>query len=810
MATLLAELRHAARLCRRAPWYAATVVGVLAVGIALTTVAFAVVDGVLFKPLPFARSHDLYLLHADAASAPRPDPPPVSFHHATVWREAAPELAMTLVSHDPRTGMASIDERFFDVVGFRPYLGGFTAGDFDWLEASLASGARIRPRLISYMQWLREYGGDPSVVGRTFIHTNRPGFTSGFRLAGVLPPDFVFPLDVGGRPPEEVSPLLRSDRTSPVRSLHVIARVPRREVAHVTNRFSVALRERPEPRPLGHYPAEVSQYTRFDRVSLTSLDAHLARHVRPAFGLVFAGAGVLLLLACVNVAGLVAARNVDRQRDVAVRRALGAGTWTLIRGLFLEVLILAGVATLAALVVARPLLLWTIDMLPESVPLLKTPAVDARVFGAAALVMLATALTIATWPARLAARVGAATSLGRLDRGATASHRRRSLPLVTVQVALGFVLLTAGALTVSSLARAWRSDTGFNRSHMILLEAYVAQASSAQAITDNLTGIPPLLESVNGVGAAAVSSIGPLFARRGLLWSDAVPEGWKGGKPDGIFSRHVTANFFDVMGLRLVEGRIPAASEWSAFSGAVISERAARIFWPGRSPIGRMLVNQSGRVRGQRIPVVAVVADTRFAALDEAPIGDIYLPDPIGDGVYGVFFHVRTTRRAADVLPQVQAALSGRGLFFEQAWTHEDALFASVRHRALPAWLFGSLGLGALVIVGAGVLGLLAMTAAQRTREIGIRIALGATRQRVIAMLCREQLVAVACGLAAGALVSAWAVRLLEAQLYAVSAYDAAIWTVTALTIVTIAAIATLIPSHRAANADPVRALRTD
>ena len=797
------------RVLRQSPWYAAAIVGVLAVGIALTTVAFAVVDGVLFKPLPFDRSHDLYLLHADSASTPRLEPPAVSLHHATVWRQAAPELAFTLISHDQRTGVAGIDERFFDVVGLRPVLGGFTADDFDWLEASQTTGRRIRPLLISYERWLREHGGDPSVIGRTFVHADRPGFTSGFRLAGVLPPGFVFPLDVGGKPPEELSPLLRSDRNSPVRMLHVIARVVPGDAPRVGDRLTVAMRAHPEPRPTGHYPAEVRQYAPFDRVRLTPLNDHLARHVRPAFGLVFAGAGVLLLLACVNVAGLVAARNVERQRDLAVRRALGAGTWTLVRGLFVEILMLTGIATAVALLVAKPTLLWTLDMLPESVPLLKSPAVDGRVFAAASLITLVTAIAVATWPARFATKVGVGVTLSRLDRGATPATRRRSLPLVAIQVALGFVLLSAGALTVASLARAWRNETGFHRDRMILLETYVAQAASDQAITENLTGIPPLLESVDGVSAVAISSIGPLFARRGVPGSAVLPDGWR-GKAEGIQSRMVTANFFDVMGLRLVDGRLPTGGEWSEFAGAVVSERAAKVFWPGQSPLGRILVNQGGRAPGQRIPVVAVVADTRFAALDEAPYGDIYLPQPIGRGVYGVYFHVRTTRRAADVLPRVQAALSGRGLSFEQSWTHEDALFASLRHRALPAWLFGWLGLGALVIVGAGVLGLVAMTAAQRTREIGIRIALGATRERVVRMLFREQLVAVAIGLLAGTLVSAWAVRYLESQLYGVGAYDAAVWILAALLLLSVAAAGTLVPALRASRTDPVHALRAE
>ena len=802
-------MRTPLRVLRQSPWYAAAIVGVLAVGIALTTVSFAVVDGVLFKPLPFPRSHELYLLHADAASTPRAEPPPVSSHHAAAWREGAPEIAFTLVSHDPRFGNTMIDERFFDVLGVRPILGGFSPSDFDWFEASERAGVMVRPLLIAYRRWVDEFGADASVVGRTIITADRPGFTAGIRIAGVLPPDFVFPLDMGGTPPHSLGPIRRFDRTSANRSLFVIGRAHAAETTTLAERLTAAMRARPEPPLTGHVPAELRNRPTFDRVRLVALEDHLARHVRPAFGLVLAGAAVLLLLACVNVASLVAARNVERQRDIAVRRALGAGTWTLVRGLFVEVLALASIATGLALLLARPMLVWTIDLLPASVPLLKVPAIDGRVFAAASFMAFITALGIATWPARFAAQVGIATTLGRIDRSATRRTRRTAVPLVAVQVALGFVLLTAGALTVSSLAKAWRNDAGFHRDRMILLETFVRQATSDQAITANLTGISPLLESIEGVNAVAISTIGPLFARRGPVWSSVVPEGWK-GDAEGIMSRQVSANFFDVMGLRLVDGRLPSSAEWSGYAGAIVSERAARVFWSGRSAVGQILINRTGRVRGQAVPVIAVVADTRFVALDEPPVGDIYLPDPIAPGRYGVYFHVRTTHSAADVLPRVQAALSGRGLFFEQVATHEDALFASIRHRALPAWLFGSIGVGALMIVGTGVLGLLAMTAAQRTREIGIRIALAGGPERVVGMLFREQLAAVAIGLAIGALVSAWSVRLLESQLYAVSAYDPRVWITVAITIVLIAGLATLLPSLRASRTDPVGALRAE
>jgi hypothetical protein len=296
------------------------------------------------------------------------------------------------------------------------------------------------------------------------------------------------------------------------------------------------------------------------------------------------------------------------------------------------------------------------------------------------------------------------------------------------------------------------------------------------------------------------------FAQSAAVWTELTPEGWS-GQVEGVRSRAVSANFFDVMGMRLVDGRWPSEREWHGRNAAIVSEAAARVMWPGRPAVGQRLVVWRGTLR---VPVIAVVADTRFGSLDETPEGQIYVPDNIERGRYGAYFHVRTSAPADDVLPRVLSALSGRGILLEQASTHEDALFASIRHRALPAWLFGSLGLGALLIVGAGVLGLLAMTAAQRTRELGIRLALGATRGRIVQMLLAEQLAAVSFGLVAGAIVSAWTVRYLESQLYSVHAYNPTVWSLAALLLLAVAAAGTLVPALRASGADPVRALRTD
>jgi predicted permease len=803
VALFLRDLRFGARALRRSPWYALTIVGVLAIGMGLTAVAFAVTDGVLFKALPYAQSTQLYLVRPETSTAPKKQVPPAAWREIDAWRQAITDPRVSIFSHGSPQGTA-IDEQFFDVLGVQPLIGGFSERDFAWFAEAERTGQRVRPVLLSYARWLAEFGGDHGAIGRTIIQTNREGFVAGIRIAGVLPKDFVFPLDIGEAQPDMVAPIPHELRRGSARSYYAITRLQTFRPEEIGERLTAAVRNlSAEAAPPGHAPVAALP---FDQVGLVPLTKHLARHERPALALVVAASGLLLMLACVNVAGLAGARNVERGQSLQIRTALGASPGALIRELIAEMSILTLAAAGIALLLARPLLVWTMKLLPATVTLLKTPAIDGRVFAGAAATTMATMLLVSLWPAWTAARIGRRT---RFHESSTASPVRRfAKPLVSAQIAAGFVLLVAGGLTLSSLAAAWRNDTGYRRAQMLLLEASVNESTSRAETAEKLQTLPLLVQSVEGVDAVAMSTIHTMFARQSPSYTNVIPEGWT-GEVTGITSRQVSANYFEVMGIRLVDGRWPAAGEWNEPRLAIISETAARLLWPDRPAIGRTLV---WRTRDPRPPltVIGVVADARYAALDADPSGDIYLPSPIGPGRYGLFFHVRTTRSADAVLGPVLTALSGRGYRIDQAATHEDALFASVKHRALPAWLFGSLGVSALVVLGTGIFGLLAMSAAQRTREIGIRLALGATRVQVVSLFLREQFTALAIGLTAGGLFSLWGVRFLESRLYGVNTREPLVWLTVTMIIAAVALVATLVPALKAVRCDPIATLKAE
>ena len=816
----MTDLRYAFRALTRAPWYSMTVIAMLGIGIALNTVAFAIVDGVLFKPLPYHRPGELFFVQGHVNRTPH-DPPPVSFRIINGWREAAPALAISgigaaLMEFEREPGReywsARIDQRFFEVLGTRPLLGGFESEDFEAGGAG-ETGDIWRPVLVSYAMWQQRFGGDPAIVGRTIVRSETPTRRSGIRIAGVLPRDFVFPVDAGGPQPDVLTPATAAQQQSVV-EFQAIARVPRSadrvellERLRGATRRMAAETPRSDPHRSLHFRG-----VPLDDVRLVGVAEQLARDERRVFVLVASAAGVLLLLACINAAGLAVARNVERRRQLAVRRALGASAWRLTRAALFEACLLVAAGTAVALLLARSLLTGILTLLPSSITLLKVPEMDVRVFAAMVVVVVTTVLAVVLWPALVAARTGTASCVLAAGATVTVAGRRSRFVLVAAQSALAFVLLTAGGLSIVSFATAWRTDAGFQRDRLILLDGFVKPPARGAEAIQLLTAGKEGIESLDGVSAVAVSSIQPFFARRTIPWTTVMPEGWT-RSIERVAGRRVSENYFAVMDMNLVDGRWPVPGEWSAHQNvAIVSQTAARMFWPDRAAVGQRLVPQRpNRANPDRpITVIGVVADTRYQSLDAEPIGDVYLPNPIQEGTNGVYFHVQTAGPPGALVRTAVGVLTSRNLRVEQAATHESAFFAALKHRALPAWLFGMLGLVALAILGAGILGLLAMSTAQRTREIGIRIVVGATTPDLVRLLVREQLGAVIAGLLAGAAVSAWAIRFVESALYNTRPFDPALWVAVAATLVAVAAAGTVIPSLRAARVDPVVALRVE
>jgi hypothetical protein len=360
--------------------------------------------------------------------------------------------------------------------------------------------------------------------------------------------------------------------------------------------------------------------------------------------------------------------------------------------------------------------------------------------------------------------------------------------------------------------RAWDADVGYRRDHTAIVQAF--GESGRPDSMERLIAFRDAMSTLPGVARAAATTI-QIFGRRsgGEVWSYWGPAG-STGRVAGVTERRVDHDFFAVTGLRIVDGQLPAASEWQAEQPiAVISEQAARTYWPGGGAVGQTLVwrrpDPADRAPKPR-RVVAVVKDARYAAADLDPVGDIYFPGAIARGTYGSFFMVSTSEPADRVLPSIVATAAAHEMRLEQAATMEDAIFASIRHRVLPLWLFGGLSAMGLIVLAAGTIGLLAMTTAQRTREIGIRLALGSSPARLTRVLAREQATAIAIGVLAGAVVAWLAVEGLRSELYGVTPHHPGVWIAVTLTVFGVAALGSLVPARIAARLDPAAILRFD
>lgn len=784
-------MRHACRVLIRSPWYTLTVTGVIALSMALATTVFAVVDGVLFKPLPYDRPADLYNLSGGyspelAAKVPNAVPQrsglAISKNDIVRLADAIPEARVALVSGAtagaevgdlrawaPR--MAAVSENFLDTLGIRPLVGGFSSEDF-------ANAPGDRPLLVTYSAWQTRFGGRADIVGHQFQPDPRVSVT--YRIAGVLPRGFVFPSPSGDV--DGLQPLIATGSAAQQRRYSGIVRLPPgSDVAAFQRRSNAvfaAIRAELPPSTvnggLGHW----------DLGTLTPFPTYLqGARSQQYFWIVMAAVGALVLLACLNVSGLVTSRNLDRASEISVRRALGAGHRH-IAGLVLAesgLLTLAGVAVGVAV---SPLLLSVVrTVLPDRLALLRDPSVDLRVLAFAALAAAFAVMTISMWPV-----------VHSLRQRVSRPRIRGRLVIITAQVALGLALTTGGGLVFGSLVNIWNTDVGFNAQNLLIVEGSLEGDLSPALEKLEVDAMREALQAIPGVLHVGTTSVGLL--RRGApggMWRAATYQ--------------VDGSFQQALGLRVLDGRWMTEAEVASEADVVVlSAGMAASEFPDQRAVGQWLESP----RGDRYQVVGVVDDARLASWTSRGLGygEVYRPL---SRMRNFSFVIRTAPGAPDVLTRFTQISDARPAVIPRTGALATELLSNtVRSQRFQAWLFGAFAVAALVIVGVGLLGLNAMATARRGRELGIRVALGATPQRLVRLLVREQMLAVGVGLMLGAVMSIWTVTFVESYLHELSPHDVRVW-VAAIAVVTLtSAGGALLPSWRAASVNPVNALRTE
>ncbi len=807
------DLRYALRVLRRAPGFAAVAVLTLALGIGSATAVFSLLDGVLLRPLPYPDADRLFRLNeTDGGPGVRTPSYPtlrdwragtkafsgMAFVRGGEFVVRGPEGVQRLVG-----GYAS--EEFFATVGTKPLLGRAFAGD-------------EREMVISHGLWSREYGADRAVIGRQVSTMEGP-----YTIVGVMPPGFRLPswadvwAPIGTLPAGERFVLTG-------RAVHVDAEVIGRAAPGVSRERATAELAALTDRLADIYPEPDG--TRWAGAQLTPVPETVLGDAAERLRLLALAVGLLLVVACVNVAGLMLARASTRSREVAVRVALGAGRGRIVRQLLVEsvVLGLAGGALGAAIAWAGVRALRS--SAPDVLPRMAEVTVDGRVLAFAIVLSIATALLSGLAPALRATSPELVQPLkgGTAGAGAGRATVRARTALVVAEISLALVLVAGAGLLARSLSSLNRVELGFEPRGLAAIRIFPPSPryDSPEAAEALYRRLREAVAAVPGVESAAFANhlplVGGAMPTRLIAHGQAVP-----AQGQNVLMRTISPDYFRTVGTRVVRGRDLGGAEMAGAGGVVINEAAARAFFPGVDALGRSVtVHRAAQGRenvGQ--PVTAVVmgiaADERFFGLEGDPPPAVFVPWT-WDVWPSVTLAVRTDRDAASLLPALRRAvlavdpdLPVAGPMVQSRWSPvEGYVRSSLEVQRLNATLLGVFAASAFALAVIGVFGVMAYVVAQRTREMGLRMALGARPRDVLWMVARQALALSAVGIVVGLGGAFAATRLLRSQLHGVSATDPATFAAVAVAFAGAALLAGLLPARRASRVDPMMALRVD
>jgi putative ABC transport system permease protein len=810
MRSILEDLRYATGILRRTPALTAVAVLTLALGIAATTTVFGWIDGMVLHPFRGA-TDDGQLAVLESVRASGIEDPHVSYADCRDFQDSLRSISGLVLNQKAPASIGDgenaysawfelVSGNYFEVLGVKPILGRTFARE------EYGDRAKAFTAVISYRLWQNYFHGDPSTLGRT-VHINRQPVT----IVGVAPPEFQgdFPgvaLDVWVPVP------LAGDGDRNARRFGAIVRLKRgvsvsqasAEAATVAARLAAAF-----PKTNEGVGARI--------VPIWKAQQAASRILASPMAILGAACGLVLLIACANVANLLLARSASRQREFGIRLALGAGPGRLRRQLFSESLLLSTLATLAGL----PLALWFQNLPaylapPTGIPVYLNVYPSARVFLFAALVCLISAQISGLPPAFQSLRRSIVDALKQGGRSDTQSgHSRRiSGLLVVAEVGLALAALVTLGLFLRSLYGLQNTAAGFDHRNVTVSRLFLTTnnytPSEEQQFSRRLR--ERLLESPGVTGAAYSDSI-PLGFGLGK-WNDITVEGYaaRRGENLGVHHASVSPGYFDVLRMPLLAGRdFKAEDNPNAPRVMIVNESFARRFFDGRDPVGH-------RVRiegGNPVTIVGMVKDSKYQSLSEAPQPYFYTSfDQVyfGSGEDGVAFYARTDRDASGFVPVLRREVSAidpnsAGL---TAMALSDYISAAWFGPRLASLFLGVLGVIAMLLAGVGLYGVMAYSVSQRTREIGIRMALGADPKGVLRMVMRRGLLLALSGIAAGLAIALAAAPLIAPLLYHVSPADPVSIAGAALFLIVVAALASLIPALRATRVDPILALREE
>lgn len=803
------DLRYALRQLRKSPVFTVVAVLAIAIGIGANTAIFSVVNAVLLLPLPYDDPDRLVTILHEYDH-------PVAPGNVLDWRAQNRVfedigVAESWTANLSSTGQAEsvnalrVSTNLFPMLGVQPLLGRFFLSD----EEKTGDEHKV---ILSYGLWQRRFGGDRAIVGRSITLQGEP-----YTVVGVMPSGFQFaPFWVTKA--QLWAPLALGQRLTSreINSLRAFARLragvsveqARADMATITARLE-------------------RQFPGTNRnVTVQLLKEKVVGDVRPALLVLLGAVGFLLLIACANVAHMLMARGAARQREIAVRAALGAERWRIVRQFLTESLLLALLGGTAGLLLAFWGVRLLVVLIPASVPRADSISLDARVLLFTAAISILTGIVFGILPALQGSDLNLRDALQESGRGTGESLRRNRMRsvLVASEFALAFLLMIGAGLMVRTFFALRAIDPGFQPHHLLSAVVSIAGTEEAQP-QKRMAFYEQVLQRVAALqGVESVSAINhvPLA---GDVWGfpfsiEGRPPSRPGESPHAVY-RVILPGYFRTMGTSLLRGRDIRESDRMTASGVVIiNDRMARTYWPGEDALGKRITFDDQQKKPIWLTVIGVTQDAKQDEWTAAPRSEMYLPllqsseylhDTSSHFQY-ITLVVRTTGEPAAIVNDIRTSIAGldKNVPVSEIETMDQAVSDRNAEPRFELWLLGSFAALALLLAALGIYGVMSYSVSRRTHELGVRMALGAAPGDVIKLVVRQAMMLALVGSASGLAAAILLTRTMSKLLYGVRPTDPFTFGGAVLLVSAVAFAASYIPARRAIRIDPVSALRCE
>lgn len=804
------DVRYALRMLSKNPGFTFVAVITLALGIGATSAMFSVINAVLIRPLPYHQPERLVTIWEES---PERDlfQIPVSFSNLRDWVDQTQtfeeiaaytftNLNLSGAGEPARLSTVRASANLFSLVGAVPLLGRTFLPE----EDNEGSGRVV---ILSHAVWQQRFGSDPGVVGQSLALNNQ-----GYTVVGVMPASFQFPVGFG---------YLGKVLNDPI-EIYVPLAATGRELARGNYSFFAIGRLKPGA-TIEQARAEMTtiegrlekQYPDTNTgigVSLVATREQTVKEIRPALLVLFGAVSFLLLIACANIANLLLARGATRQKEFAIRAALGASRVRVLRLLLTESVILSLAGGCLGLLLA----LWGTDALvalaPDNLPRLHEVGIDGRVFGFTLAVSLATSILFGFIPAIHAAKPDLNEALKEGSRGSTGGGAAKRIrgALVSAEVALSLVLLIGAGLMIRSFFRLQQMNLGFNPDNALAVNLSLSPARYPEDRQQAAFFHEALerLQSLPGIQAAGATTGLPLTLS--LSGSDFRIEGRpepEAGKEMIVHTRSVSPGYFETLGIGLIKGRDFSDRDKSgAPAAAIINNELTRIYFPNEDPIGKRITFDDG---GLWMSIIGIIDDVKQLGQDSAAKPEVYFPFSQMTSS-SMSLVVRTTSSPASVVASIKDQIQqiDKDLPITDVKTMRQLLAESVSGRRFNMLLLTIFGAVALILAAVGIYGVISYSVSQRTHEIGVRMALGANTRHVLKLVVGQGMWLALVGIAIGLGASFFLTRLMSTLLFGVTATDPVTFAVISVTLTGVALAAILAPARRATKVDPMIALR--